>query len=53
MALHRLVVCYSQSGDWIELIFNADFLIHGLSVMNAADALVEATQARQPVMLRE
>jgi len=43
----------SQGGDRIELAFNADFLIDALSFMDAADAAVEATQARQPAMLRE
>jgi DNA polymerase-3 subunit beta len=40
-------------GTRIELGFNADFLIDALSVMDTADAIVEATQARQPAMLRE
>ena len=43
----------SQGRGRIGLGFNADFLIDALSVMDVADAVVEATQARQPAMLRE
>jgi len=40
-------------GTRVELGFNADFLIDALSVMDAADAVIEATQGHQPAMLRE